>query len=110
MTHESERPYHDCVVAWLKEEYGEDNVETDKYLRETGRYCDVWIDGPLAVLAVEIENDWEAVLKGIGQAHLYAAHETAGAVPMVITPPGHVEEPEVTLLRLRGIHVREVDV
>lgn len=110
MTHEEERPYHERLVEHLVTEYGEEHVETDVYLEETGRFCDVLVETPLVTLALEVENDWEAVIKGIGQATLYAAHYPEGAVPVVVTPPGHVEEPEVSLLRRNGVLVREVDV
>lgn len=110
MTHEDERPFHDRVVEWLRGEYGEDAVETDKYLKETGRYADVWVEAPLGPLAIEVENDFEAVLKGVGQTLLYASHDEHGAEAYVVVPPGHVEQPEADLLRRRGVKLREVDV
>lgn len=110
MTHEDERPFHDRLVEHLVTEYGEDAVRTDVYLKETGRWVDVLVETPLVTLALEVENDWESVIMGIGQANLYAAHVEEGAVPVVAVPPGHVEEPEVSLLRRRGVIIREVDV
>lgn len=108
MTHESERTYHERVREYLVEQYGEENVESTKYLDETGRFADFWVEGPVVTLAVEVENDWEAVSKGIGQATLYSAHDD-DAVPVVIVPPGHVEYPEVEMLRER-IAIIELDV
>lgn len=108
MTHEDEITFQDRVYEYLAQNYGSENVETDKYLPEPYRFVDVWIDGPVAPLAIEIENDFEAVMEGVGQALIYAA-SAENAIPVVIVPPGHVEEPEVTALR-RRIPVVELDV
>lgn len=108
--HEPERPFHQRVVEYFIEEYGAENVETDKYLGEAYRYADVWVEGPLVEFAVEIENDFEAVFKGIGQAELYAAHGSANTVPVVVVPPDHTDEPDVTMLRERGHHIVELAV
>lgn len=108
MTHESERTFHDRVVVELEQRYGAANVETDKYLQASGRYADVWVDIEPIALAIEIENDWESVATGVGQALLYAQHD-ARAVPVVIVPPGHVESPERELLA-RYLPIVEFDV
>lgn len=108
MTHEAERPFHDRAVAALEGQYGTDAVETDRYLSATGRYCDIWVSvGPVA-LAIEVENDWEAAITGVGQALLYAQHDPR-AVPVVVLPPGHVESPEHELLA-RYLPIVEYDV
>lgn len=108
MAHESERTFSERVREYLVEHYGEENVESQVYLDETGRFADFWVDGPVVSLAVEVENDWEAASKGIGQALLYGAHDD-DAVPVVILPKGHVDYPEVEMLRER-IAIIELDV
>lgn len=108
LTHEDERPFHDRVVSYLEDKYGEDNVETDKYLPDPYRFCDIWVDGPLFPYAIEVENDFEAAIEGVGQALIYAAEEQ-NAVPVVVLPPGHVDKPEVDSLR-RQVSIVELDV
>lgn len=108
MTHETELTFHGRVVEYLRDEYGRENVESNKYLPDPYRFVDVWVEGPVAPLAIEIENDFESVIAGAGQALVYCAEET-NAIPVVIVPPGHVEEPEVSSLR-RRLPVVELDV
>lgn len=98
MTHESEITYHEKVQKVLELHYGEENVEYEKFLSETHRFVDFWVEGPVVDLAIEVENDFEAALKGAGQSILYAAHEL-NAVPVIILPPDHVEQPEADMMR-----------
>lgn len=106
--HESEYDYSTRVAAFLEEVYGEENVEYNKYLKESGRFVDFWVEAPVVTLAIEVENDFAAAIKGVGQALLYASHENR-AVPVVILPPGHVQEPEVNMLRSH-VAIIELDV
>lgn len=98
MTHESEKSFSDKVEHILNEQFGEENVEEQYYLEESYRFADFWVDTGFIILAIEVENDFEAAFKGISQAYLYAAHDPR-AVPVVVVPEGHIEEPEVTMLR-----------
>lgn len=104
MTHKSEDNFSDGVEEELVECYGEENVERQVYLAESGRYADFIVDGPLFRLAIEVENDWESAIGAVGQAQLYAGHY-ADAVPVVIIPEGHKENPEYELLRNRVLIV-----
>lgn len=108
MTHESEHDFTDRVGHYLEGMFGEDNVFGNLYLKETGRYADWWVDLDVVILAIEVENDWEAAIKGVGQAILYSKHSEK-AIPLVIIPPGHIEEPEATMLR-EEVHIIELDV
>lgn len=108
MAHESERTFHEKVLEYLEGVYGEENVETNKYLSEARRYCDVWVETQLGILAIEIENDFEACFKGVGQAIVYAAHHEE-AMPMIIVPEDHVEEPERSMLA-RHVPIAELDL
>lgn len=97
MVHEPESEYTENVAEWLEDTFGEENVEANRYLEATGRYADYWVDLGAVSIAVEVENDWEAAIKGVGQASLYAAH-AENVWPLVVLPTGHVDEPESTYL------------
>lgn len=96
MTHEPERTFHDRVLTLCRAMYGEANVESNAYMSETGRFCDIMVETGVVRLAIEVENDWEACVKGVGQALMYSARSDTMGV--VVTPEGHVEEPEHTIL------------
>lgn len=98
MTHEYESEFAEKVGEYLIESYGEENVEQNKFLSESYRFVDFWVDGPVVTLAIEVENDFDAVIEGVGQALMYAGHDD-GVVPVVIIPEDHVEHPEVDYLR-----------
>lgn len=106
MTHEDEHNIQEEVRGILEGEFGEDNVEEEKYLPETGRFVDFYVETALIDMAIEVENDFESVVTGVGQTLLYAQHEL-GAVPMVVIPEGHDEQPETDLLR-REVAIIEV--
>lgn len=108
MTHESEETFQDRVVEYLEDEYGAENIEENKYLPDPYRFCDIWVEGPLVDYAIEVENDFDAAIKGVGQSLIYAAEEV-NAVPIVVLPANHVDEPEVSSLR-RAVPVVELDV
>lgn len=108
MTHEEEAPFQDRVVKYLEDEYGNENIEENKYLPDPYRFCDIWVEGPVVDYAIEVENDFDAAITGVGQALIYAAEEV-NAVPIVVLPTDHVEEPEISSLR-RAVPVVELDV
>lgn len=107
MTHDSERNYQERVADWFRSEYGDDSVLTNVYLPKTGRYVDLLVEIPPLSFAIEIENDWEACFKGVGQALLYGAE--SNSIPVVIVPKGHVEEPERAYLS-SFVRIVELDV
>lgn len=108
MTDEPEKEYDERVQVFLEDEYGEENVVDNRHLSETYRFADFWVEAPLVNLAIEVENDAKSIIEGFGQAHLYAAHDPL-AVPVIIVPPGHVEQPEIDFLRWY-IPIIELDV
>lgn len=108
MSHEDEAPFQDRVVEYLENEYGAENVEENKYLPDPYRFCDIWVEGALFDYAIEVENSFDGVIEGVGQSLIYAAEEE-NAVPVVVVPDGHTEEPEVSSIR-RSIPVIELDV
>lgn len=96
MTHVPESKFSLAVGNVLKEMYPDATVEQEPYLSTTGRYAD-WVvyDTPLP-LAVEVENDAESAIAGLGQALIYA-WETE-AIPIVVLPEGHWISPELDIL------------
>lgn len=97
MTHETEATFREAVVERLEDLWGADRVETDVRL-PSDRICDIYVKTPGAAtdIAIEAENDWEAVLTGCSQAALYGAE--LAAEPFVVVPASHVEMPEVFYL------------
>lgn len=108
MTHESEMRFEERVIERLRELYGEESVKEQYYFEDTGRWADAIVLGPVASFAIEIENDFEAAIEGVGQSQLYAS-EVGPLVPMVIVPRGHTDQPETDLLRNWGTLVIEFD-
>jgi len=88
----------DVVGPLLREEFGADAVERERYLETTGSFADYWVDTGLVTLAIEVENDADAIRDGVAQALTYAQHDVR-ALPVVITPTGAVDRDEVALLR-----------
>lgn len=107
MTHESEKDFKHRVLEELGKIFDYKNVYEDVYLDETERFADAYVEGPFCDFAIEIENDFEAVFKGIGQSILYA--KELDAVPVVIVPEGHVENPEADILN-GFVRIVEMDV
>lgn len=99
-SHEPETTFQDHVERYLENKYGEENVERSRYFSESRRYCDLWVDGPVVDLAIEVESRFSSAFKGVGQSVLYAAHEK-NAVPIIVVPEDHVEQPEADMIRNR---------
>jgi len=99
MTHLSEKEFSEQYVRPLLEEhFGEEAIEEQKYLSQTTCYCDYWVDLGLFIAAIEEKNDAYSIKSGMGQAIEYAQNHPR-AVPMVITPEGHVDKAQVEALR-----------
>ncbi|MDY7082247.1 MAG: hypothetical protein SXQ77_07565, partial [Halobacteria archaeon] len=103
-----EAAFEEKVVARLREFYGPEMVKPQYRFEESGRVADILLHGPLASFAIEIENDWEAAIKGIGQAVVYAS-EVGPIVPVVCLPRGHTEMPEAENVRNWGTLIVEYD-
>lgn len=99
MTHESEYTFMDAVEAFLDGYYSKFERE---HVLPSQRRPDFVVWTAMGTVAVEVENDFEAAIKGAGQAQMYAAEveETyyGPCEPLVIVPSGHVENPEVEYL------------
>lgn len=108
MTHLPETEFAESYVKpWLEDRFGEDNVLAEVRLDgddsrvechyDTDRRADFIVHGPVSTWAIEAENDAEAIYEGVTQALLYAQHHPEWR-PCVVTPPGHLDEPEASLL------------
>lgn len=86
-----EEKLQDEIEAELKEQHGKENVHREKYLQESDRYVDFYVEGTVP-LAIEVENGFDSVLKGVGQALIYA--QELKAVPVIIVPESEIEQPE----------------
>jgi len=95
----SEAKFHERVVGpRLRELFGVDAVEHEKYLDGTTAFADYWVDLGVVVLAIEVKNDADAVRSGVAQALEYAQNDDR-AVPVVVTPEGQVEQAQADQLR-----------
>lgn len=81
-----EDEYSDLVEEMLIAEYGEKNVERQVYINEVRRYADFVVRAWPVDLAIEVENDFEAVFKGVSQALVYA-NQANDMAPVIIRPP-----------------------
>lgn len=115
MTHETESTFMDACRRMLFDTLGDDaHIAQNAYLPRSGRYADFIVtfespgEGDNLVLAVEVENDFEALINGIGQAAMYAGH-FKWAYPVVMYPEGHAEEPELSALH-NGTNVHLIEV
>lgn len=107
MTHSDEKEFSLLVEEKLIEQYGEDKVEKEVYLPQTGRFADFVVRGPITNFAIEAKDNWEGCFKGVGQAELYAEH-IPNCIPVIAIPKGHTESPETEMLR-NSIAIWEVE-
>lgn len=98
MSHVDEEEFVNKIVSDLIEIYGEDEVQQEVVLPATQRRIDIVVNpsNHPAKFAIEVENNFEAVFSGIGQAEIYAAE--IDATPLIMIPEGHVEYPEIMYL------------
>lgn len=89
----SEAEYHELVAVWLDESFAD--VEHEVYL-DSGRWVDFVARTPFTTYAIEVEDNWEGVYSGIGQAIGYAAE--LGGEGIVVLPADAVEDPEYTYI------------
>jgi len=81
-----EDEYADLIHEMLNAEYGEENVERNVYIEEVHRFADFVVRAWPVDLAIEVENDFEAVFKGVSQALVYAS-QSEDMAPVIIRPP-----------------------
>lgn len=99
MSHISEYEFHkEYVEPLLFDQFGEENVEHEKWLPITTAFADFWVDTGLVILAIEVENDRRSIRSGVAQAQEYALNDSR-AVPVVITPEDHLMQDQVEALR-----------
>jgi len=114
MSHIYETEYGQRLLDyWLSEGYA---VRSNVYYSDTGRFADAIVVTDMAVFAIEVENDFEAALKGVSQAALYASSarreyedDPRPVSPLVVLPAGHADRPEAERIREEtGIHILEL--
>lgn len=99
MTHVPERRFHDAVGEFLRGKFPEAEVESEPRLTGSGRIPDFRVstaDGDVYV--VEVENDADSAIPGMGQALVYAAHDP-DYIPAVVLPENHTEQPEWNMVK-----------
>lgn len=103
--HAEEGTFHHAVETVLNHAFpGYDALGHEVRLPKSDRRADfvLTIGTPAGmsniVVAVEVENDFEAIFRGVGQAHAYAGHFDHG-IGVVAIPAGVAEEPELSALR-----------
>lgn len=105
----SEKDFADEVEEELNTIFGEENVERQKYLEESGRFVDFWAEGMLVDFAIEVEDSFESIFNGVSQATLYAEHGE-NVTPVVILPEeAEVQEPEREMLS-HNVSILQLDV
>lgn len=109
MTHVSEATFHSTVRKWFENQYGADAVKSEVYQIAPRWYCDLVVTLPSHSLYIELENDKGSIRPGLAQALGYAGADPHG-VPMVITPPGHLDRARVDRLQSKSsVLIREFD-
>jgi hypothetical protein len=105
----SESAFNDAVEEWIDDHFPTARVEDNPTLSDTDRQPDYWLYLAGMNVAIEVENDWEACVKGVGQALMYAAH-LPNTVPVVLLPTGYAEQPESEMVASRTpVIICEVD-
>lgn len=109
MTHMNELEGFDAACRdYLRDVFPPDaEMAYQAYLPESARRCDFVVsqqtpgDQPNIVYAVETEDDFEGVIKSVGQAEMYAGHFERG-IPVVVFPEDHYQHPELDYLRMKS--------
>lgn len=92
-----ESEFHQTVREFLEESFASDVVEHEVVLEATDRVVDFRVSTPFRTYFVEVENSFEDIFVGVGQAEMYAG---ADGVPVVILPStDDVEQRELKRLR-----------
>lgn len=100
MTHVYEDEFHERADRWLRDEFGAENVEHEKYLPNAWRYIDFLVTTPIGKFAIEAERKAEKIIEGVGQSIMYAGYDPS-YTPMVLVPHDHTMSPETEWIRQR---------
>lgn len=86
MSDVTEREFHGRVLDQLREAFGDERVRSEVWLDGPERWLDIAVDLPEigTGLAIELEDNPEGCIKGVGQAVIYG--RTLGYVPVVAYP------------------------
>jgi hypothetical protein len=84
----NESEYHKLVSAWLDSSFSD--IDHEPYL-DSGRIPDFIVHTPFESYVIEVEDGWDSLYAGIGQAAVYASE--TGHKPVVIMPTVPDQEP-----------------
>jgi hypothetical protein len=82
----NEADYHTIVWDVLNLAFGARNVKHNVHLKEYDRFADFIVYTPIVTLAIEVENNADEFINGVGQAVMYS-HLSKMSLGVVITPP-----------------------
>lgn len=108
MTTIPEAEFHHYVGDWLREYFTPEQIEHEPRLSATARRPDYRVTTPWDVYLIEVENRFEDLYNGVGQATFYAEH-VPDATPVVVLPAGQHPEPELSYFE-RVVQTEQVDV
>lgn len=91
----TEADFQDAVGTWLREHFI--HVKHEPVLSDTQREPDFVVHTPFETYAVEVEDSFENLYRGLGQAIGYAAE--VDGVPVVVLPATVIEEPEFSYIQ-----------
>lgn len=94
-----EDQFTETVASTAERAFGPGSVSANVYDPETERFADLVVATDLVDFVVEVENTFEDVFTGVGQALFYGA--ALDAMPVVAIPAGLAEQPETSLIRYR---------
>jgi len=87
----TEAQFHDLVAAWLDENFVD--IEHEPTLPETRHEPDFRVHTVFDAYVVEVEDGWDSVYTGIGQAFLYAQETDSESV--LVLPADAVDPDDV---------------
>lgn len=94
----TEQRFRELVVAWLSDSFAD--VEAQPTLSETSHRPDYIAHTPFESYVIEVEDSWDSIYEGLGQAHLYAAE--SGHTPVAVFPADEVDAEELAILDADG--------
>lgn len=86
----SEAHFHGLVAAWLRDSFAD--VEHEPTI-ESGREPDFVVHTPFQSYVLEIENTFDDIYNGVGQAAVYSVE--MGLERIVVVPADTIDEPDL---------------
>lgn len=86
-----ESEYQKDVEAALVDDFGEEKVESERYFPRYERFADFVVYTKFGTLVVEVENNADEFMDGVGQAVMYSTMSRMSH-GLVVTPPPEGED------------------